>query len=176
MTREAGILLSVLFLWKAKRTRMRIYVETTIWNVLAAGKDDQRWKASDDFMTYLSGFGHKAYVSALVVTEIERTTDADRKNIILQAMQANTPELLAETPEVRALADKYLEAGVVPVRFLPDAMHIAYATFFEMHILASWNLRHIVKVRTRRLVNHVNVLNGFCQIEIATPEEIIEYG
>ena len=35
--------------------------------------------------------------------------------------------------------------------------------------------RDIVKLKTRRLVNYINLLEGYRTLEIGTPEEVIEY-
>ena len=40
-------------------------------------------------------------------------------------------------------------------------------------MILSWNLRHLVKLKTRREINAANLLNGYKIIEIATPEELI---
>jgi len=38
----------------------------------------------------------------------------------------------------------------------------------------SWNLTHIVKLRTKLEVNGINKTQGYKEIEICTPEEVIE--
>ncbi|MCX5804789.1 MAG: hypothetical protein NT010_01800 [Proteobacteria bacterium] len=38
--------------------------------------------------------------------------------------------------------------------------------------LVSWNFTHLVKVKTRRMVNSINALAGFGVIEIISPQEL----
>jgi len=65
-----------------------------------------------------------------------------------------------------------MEGGVVPVRFRDDAVHIAVAVVNDLDVVVSWNLEHMVKLRTRTRVNAINRLNGYKEIEICTPEEV----
>lgn len=41
-------------------------------------------------------------------------------------------------------------------------------------MLLSWNFKHIVKVKTRRMVAATTRLAGYKEIEIWTPEEVID--
>ena len=72
-----------------------------------------------------------------------------------------------------ALARAYVARGVVPQRYVNDARHIAVAVCSEMDVAVSWNLQHIVKMRTIRLVNQTNLEYGLPAIRIHTPPEVM---
>ena len=55
------------------------------------------------------------------------------------------------------------------MKHIEDAVHIAVATINSLDILVSWNFEHIVKLKTKREVNAVNVLLGYDPIEIIEP-------
>ena len=118
---------------------------------------------------------YKTYISPLVIVEIERTKGKKRYNMLKNLIKEYKPELLEGVAEIGRLADKYLSAKIIPEKYRADALHIAFATFYEMDVLVSYNLRHIVKLKTRRLVNYINLLEGYKSLEIGTPEEVIEY-
>jgi len=62
-------------------------------------------------------------------------------------------------------------AGVVPLRYLADALHLAAAVLGGADILVSWNFQHLVRRSTRLLVNYVNASRGLPSLEIlASPE------
>jgi hypothetical protein len=42
----------------------------------------------------------------------------------------------------------------------------------EISYVVSWNFEHLVKVKTRKSVNLVNILEGFKEIEIVSPQEL----
>jgi hypothetical protein len=60
-----------------------------------------------------------------------------------------------------------------PKKFLDDATHIAYATFYKTDLLVSWNFKHIVNIDRIRKYNSVNMMQGYSCIEIRTPREVI---
>ena len=51
---------------------------------------------------------------------------------------------------------------------------MAIATVYQADVVVSWNLKHMVKLKTRREVKAINILEGFREIEICTPLEVIE--
>jgi hypothetical protein len=57
---------------------------------------------------------------------------------------------LPATEEVIRLAEAYIENGIIPKSHKEDALHIAIATVIEIEIVTSWNLEHMVKLKTRR--------------------------
>ncbi len=73
---------------------------------------------------------------------------------------------------VRDLANAYIGKGVFPEKYLNDALHVAVASFYEISYVISWNFEHLVKVKTRKSVNLVNILEGYKEIEIISPQEL----
>lgn len=76
------------------------------------------------------------------------------------------------TTEVEELADEYMNKGIVLDKFRNDAVHIAVAVINNIDFLISWNFRHLVKVKTRKIVNLINELLGYPHIEIIAPPEL----
>jgi hypothetical protein len=74
--------------------------------------------------------------------------------------------------QVDELAQEYIARGIFPEKYLSDANHIAIAAVNRIGYFASWNFKHIVKVKTRREVNLVNSIKGYEQIEIVAPPEL----
>jgi predicted nucleic acid-binding protein len=73
---------------------------------------------------------------------------------------------------MRELAEDYVGEGIVPSRYLVDALHIAAAVLGNADILVSWNFKHLVRRSTRLLVNYINTKQGFRAIEILAPPEV----
>jgi hypothetical protein len=74
--------------------------------------------------------------------------------------------------EMHVLADKYVDAAIIPVAYRDDAVHIAAAVLSGQDVLVSWNFRHLVNRRRRFLVNLLNASRGLPTIEILTPPEL----
>lgn len=85
-------------------------------------------------------------------------------------------EIVSVNEDVYLLARKYIEEGIIPQIYQDDALHIALATFNEADALISWNFKHMVKLKTIRGVNGVNRMLGFKELEILTPQSLIQEG
>jgi len=82
-------------------------------------------------------------------------------------------EYVPLTEESTALANTYLEGGVVTESSLSDARHIAIATVERVDILISWNYKHIVNINRIHLLNSVNLKSGYPILEIRSPREVL---
>jgi predicted nucleic acid-binding protein len=83
--------------------------------------------------------------------------------------------LPADDEEVERLAQVYLREGIVPEKFADDARHIAYAAVCQAGVLVSLNLRHLANEWTERKVAAVNRREGYGEMHIRTPEEVLSY-
>jgi len=82
--------------------------------------------------------------------------------------------LIKEESDVDKLADIYVAEGIVPTKYRDDALHIAMATITGMDIILSWNYKHIVKRKTILMTNLINAREGYKNIDIYSPSEVIE--
>jgi hypothetical protein len=82
-------------------------------------------------------------------------------------------EYVELTEDTIELANKYIEEKVVGETSLDDCRHIALATIHKTDYLVSWNFKHIVNVFRIRGYNAVNLKNGYAQLDIRSPKEIV---
>ncbi|MEM7818474.1 MAG: hypothetical protein QXP52_03240 [Candidatus Aenigmatarchaeota archaeon] len=92
---------------------------------------------------------------------------------MLELVKKTGPKVLVYNEDVEMLASVYVKEGVIPEEYLPDAYHIAFSSVYDIDILVSWNLEHIVKIKTKRLVSAINLKLGYKIIEICTPQEAV---
>lgn len=92
----------------------------------------------------------------------------------MDLIKKHKPNMLPVDDETKDLANKYVSEGVIPEKYIADALHIAVASINNMDAIISWNFRHIVKLKTKTEVTGVNKLLGYKEIEICSPEEVIE--
>lgn len=79
---------------------------------------------------------------------------------------------MTKSEEIKILSEEYVLRRIIPVKHIEDAVHIAVMTVNSIDILVSWNFEHIVKLKTKREVNAMNVLLGYNLIEIVEPAMI----
>jgi len=117
---------------------------------------------------------YEPYTSFVVLDEINKTTDNQKRERMLGLIKEYDVGVMEDDSEADTLADIYVREGIIPIKYRDDALHIAVATIAEMHVILSWNFQHIVKRKTRNMVNAVNLREGFRTIEICSPKEVIE--
>ena len=77
--------------------------------------------------------------------------------------------------ESKTLGEHYIDAKILTWKNLNDAYHIAIASINRLDLLVSWNFKHIVNYDKIRLFNSVNLKLGYPEIDIRTPQELINY-
>ena len=83
-------------------------------------------------------------------------------------------ERVVSTSESDVLAERYIAEGIVTKNSLNDSLHVALASVARADVLVSFNCTHIVTLDRIRRYNAINMLLGYPQIEIRTPDEVIQ--
>lgn len=112
-------------------------------------------------------------VSDTVLEEIERAP-AQKRARLRRLLTSRRFRVLPATPEAHRLARRYLDEGVVPRKYYNDALHIAIASMAGVDAIVSWNMRHIVRLKTKVQVGRVNRSLDYPVIHLVTPEEVLE--
>ena len=154
--------------------KLKLYMETSIWNFAFATDSPEKMEITLKFFDELKVGKYEGYISPLVLAEIA-DADEDKQDKLLNLIKKHNPVELEETDEILNLADKYMARKIVPFQYKRDLTHVAYAVVNHMNVLLSWNLEHLVKLRTKIEVNSINRLEGYHEIDICTPEEVIGY-
>lgn len=152
---------------------LRVYVETTIWNFAFADDAPEHRDATRQFFDQVRRGDFEVYISNAVLTELHAAQEP-RLSQLTGLITEIAPSVLSVTAESLALAQEYIDSGMVPEKYSTDALHIAVAVVEDMDVLLSWNFKHIVKVKTRRLVSATSRLAGYRDIDICTPEEVLD--
>jgi len=151
---------------------MKLYVESSVINFAFATDDIERANITKKFFN-IGVNKHEPFISELVLEEIEKTRGPKREEMSNFVLKRGF-RVLPNSKEADKLAIKYLKAGLVPEKYINDAIHLALATVNKMEVVVSWNMEHIVKLKTIVGVNKVNQEEGFNNILIMTPEEVLE--
>jgi predicted nucleic acid-binding protein len=146
--------------------RLKIYLDTSIPNAYFDGRNSFRKEITKEFWKKLNDY--EIFVSDLVIKEIEDTRDELRKSNLLSLI-GEFNVLSSSEEEIRSLAEEYVIRGIIPIKKIEDAIHIAIASFYYLDALVSWNFEHIVKLKTKREINVINVLLGYNTLEIIEP-------
>ena len=109
--------------------------------------------------------------SDLTELELENAPEKVKEHFI--KLSSNNIEFIEITEEMDQLANSYVNEKVVGETSIDDCRHIACATIMKVDYLVSWNFKHIVNVFRIRGYNSVNLKNGYIQLDIRSPKDII---
>lgn len=149
--------------------KLKIYLDTSVPNAYFDDKNPFRKEITREFWNKLKDY--EVFVSDVVIKEIEDIGNTTKRKDLL-GLISEFRKLSSDEKEIKALAEEYIVRGVIPLKHIEDAIHIAVASFNYMDVLISWNFEHIVKLKTKREVNVINVLLGYNQLEIIEPSMI----
>lgn len=150
--------------------RLRIYVESSVVSAYHFAPKPMM-SATRDFFERAMEEEYELFTSDVAVAEFERARE-EVKEKSLKVIQEFKIRIVSKPAEADDLADEYIEREVIPRRYRPDAEHIAVASVMGFDVLVSWNLAHIVKFKTKRMVR---IINGECNYsvpEILRPDEV----
>ncbi|MDR1689398.1 MAG: hypothetical protein LBS21_12420 [Clostridiales bacterium] len=82
--------------------------------------------------------------------------------------------VLKKTNEVDALANEYINGGVLREKSFDDCLHIAFAVVYNCDLIVSWNFKHLVNYKTINKVKIVNAVNQYREIGIMSPTMLLE--
>lgn len=150
-----------------KRTNIRVYADSSVFG----GLFDPEFAAdSRTFFEQVASGRFRLLSSFLVADELERAPETVKQ---LFGAMLTTIELIRVTPEALTLQAAYVSAGIVSPRWADDALHVALATVASADLIVSWNFRHIVHFQKVPHYNAVNQLQGWRELAIHSPKEVI---
>lgn len=148
---------------------LRVYADTSVFGGIL---DEEFCEESRAFFDQVKQEAFSLVTSAIVQEEIQPAPEEIR--LFFEQMIPLT-EVAEITEEMLNLRDAYLDAKIIPPSFSDDALHVAIATVSRCSLVVSWNFKHIVHFDKIKLYNAVNTLNGFDEIAIFSPLEVISY-
>ncbi|MGQ9625792.1 MAG: PIN domain-containing protein [Anaerolineae bacterium] len=141
-----------------------IYLDTSIPNALIQEPEERKETTSMLFSQILPKY--EVFISELTLAEIRATPDLELRNRLVELV--GQFQVLSISSEAEALSREYLKYLKIPEA---DTLHIAIASVEGINYLVTWNMRHIARELTRRIVDNVNFLLGLPRIYIVTPED-----
>ena len=152
----------------------KIYIETSVFNFYFA--DDAPDKRDDTIRLFheIRLGKYEPYTSLFVIEELQAASEPKRGKMLELIKRYGVTTLPGES-EILRVAGLYVAEGVVPEKYLTDALHIAATTVNELDFIVSYNFRHIVKLKTITLTEIVNLRENYRKIGIYSPTEVIDY-
>jgi len=155
--------------------RATVYLETTVVSYLASRPSRDLRVRGHQVATHRwweeERGRYNVLVSSRVIEEARRgdpQAAAERLDVLLGL------EVLADRPEVEALAALLRDRIPIPERYSFDAFHMAFAIAYELDYLLTWNCSHLANAECSRRLADLSREHGFWLPIICTPDTLIE--
>ena len=141
--------------WKGIRNpkKLSIYLDTSVFSAYYDERNLERMHFTQSFWDVLKEY--RLYTSDLALNELSTHPDLEKRKLLLQL--ALDFEIM-DSKVANDLAREYMGYKIFP-------------RFYGINILISWNFKHIVKRKTRRMIAMVNSLLDYSIPEIVSPFE-----
>ena len=150
--------------------RFRVYADTSVFGGCF---DDEFADESKRFFADIKAGRFTLVISATTLRELDQAPNEVQK--VLDELPPKNVEIIESSDEITYLRDAYLEAGILNQESLSDAEHIASASVAEVDFVISWNFKHIVHFEKIAGYQAVNLMNGYKEIRIYSPKEVVGY-
>ena len=150
-----------------------IYLETTIFKFPFA--DDAPQYKADVLKLFeeIKTGKFEPYTSVYTIDELQAEPNQDNRDKMMQLIVEYNIKVLEKNNKSDVLAELYIQEEAVKASYLNDALHIAIATVNGLDFIVSLNFQHIVKRKTIEKTAVINIREGYKQIGIYQPSEVI---
>ena len=152
----------------------KLFLETTVFNFYFEGKQGQKQKDAIRLFKAIAQGRYEAYTSKAVMKEI-KDASAEKAGKMKALSKGYIKRVIQPSPKAKRMADIYVKKGIIPSKFRDDALHIATAVVNKLDFVVSYNLGHIVKTKTMIGTGFANLREGYRQIGLSTPTEVLDY-
>jgi len=109
------------------------------------------------------------WISEETINEIT-SGNYPRKDDIINFI--STIPVLFPDPQIIEIAQIYLDNYLMPQVLKGDALHLAYASFYKIDFLLTWNCNHLANANKRKHIRVINTRLNLPVPEIITPLEL----
>ena len=142
-----------------------VYLDTTIPSYLFDQRRSLKYPCDVTRKWWSEESGRfEVFVSVETIAEL-RVGDYPRKEEILGF--GTGLRLLSPAPAVAEIVDEYVRHKLMPSELRGDAAHLAYASYYKMDFLLTWNCNHLANANKKK---HIKIINA--RLELFTPEII----
>jgi len=153
--------------------KLKLYLDTSVISHLDQPEKPVEREHTHLFWEQLKQGKYEVYISPLVIEELERCNEPKLSTLLGYLAQIDY-HLLESNDDVVDLSYKYLQQNILKKKSRDDCVHIAYASVYECDAVVSWNMSHLVNVKTESGVRIVNAAEGYREMRLHIPSFYVE--
>ncbi|MBI5207114.1 MAG: type II toxin-antitoxin system VapC family toxin [Candidatus Firestonebacteria bacterium] len=153
----------------------KVYIETTIPSYLTSKSSKNIILLAHQSLTKQWWGQYKnnylLYTAPITFEEVSRgdSTAVQKRQKILDEIDVLKPDI-----QIEQLAEIYAKELCISKKAGADALHLAYATFYKMDYLLTWNCTHLANAHVKVKLLQINQKMKIKNVEICTPEQLME--
>lgn len=150
--------------------RKTVYLDATIPNFMYDQREEARTfvKVTNDWWReerqFFDVWASEATLDEVVSGDYPHKTDA--------IAFASRIQLLPPDDEILEIAQTYIDHYLMPHSLKGDALHLAYASFYKIDFLLTWNCTHLANANKTRHIAVLNTRLRLSVLEIITPLQL----
>jgi hypothetical protein len=112
---------------------------------------------------------YRCFISEVTIAELKNGAYPYQERTVALVRQLKQ---LAPRTEIDTIAEVYIKQFVMPKKTLADAMHLAYASYYKIDFLLTWNCDHLANANKDQHIHIVNERMGLSTPRIITPMQL----
>lgn len=151
--------------------KKKVYLDTTIPSYYFDNRKETAFliqKTKDWFRDKARDY--ELYVSEATLVEASDGTYREKSKVLAFIARWR---MLETDPMLDQIVETYVQNYLMPQEYGGDALHLAYASFYKMDFLMTWNCEHLANANKRQQIRIINTRLGLSVPEIVTPLELV---
>ncbi|TGN99924.1 hypothetical protein PN36_31795 [Candidatus Thiomargarita nelsonii] len=151
-------------------TKRTVYLDTTIPSYLFDKRESTKtYIETTQAWWDTERHNFDIWVSQETVTELRQGNYPNQQEILECVSQL---QLLSPNQQITKIAQVYLDNYLMPRVLKGDALHLAYASFYKMDFLLTWNCNHLANANKKQHISIINTRLKLFTPEIVTPSQL----
>ena len=143
-------------------------------NSVIGGYFDPEFEKATQRLWDMGKSGQYRFIASVVTQQEAALAPPPVVQLFARTFSENS-SLLPLTERAEELAHAYVQAGILTVKYIDDARHVAIATTHGIGVIVSWNFKHLANYQRESGFNRVNLMYGYPSVRIISPPELV-YG
>lgn len=154
--------------------RYKIYLDTSVISYLDQQDSPEKMADTLKFWEFLKKGRIDILMSEVTIREIDRNKEP-KLSKLKGFLNEIVFQVVEETDEIRDVAKKFIENGILTEKSFDDCVHIATSLVHDCTCIISWNFKHIVNAKTIHGTKVVIAQTGYgAATMIYTPHFLME--
>jgi len=109
------------------------------------------------------------WISQETITELSQGNYPSQQDTLESVSQL---QVLQPCQQIANIAQVYLDNYLMPRVLKGDALHLAYASFYKMDFLLTWNCNHLANANKKQHISIINTRLKLFTPELVTPSQL----